>query len=154
MNIDLSKKETMPSLFVTSFPLKSAALRHYCFEIEKELNQAKRQGRPLSKSSLVQNAKKKYRLSEHHLIYTSLTGPLGAISTSAIGAPPHPHHATNSEANSAATSRTGSKENLCEECIQHPLDLIDASIQVRLCPPVLHRHWPPLEIIFHLFCCF
>ena len=53
-----------------------------------------------------------------------LTGPLGAVSTLATTA--------TSEANSTATSRTGSRENLCEECIQNPLDLIDASIQVNI----------------------
>ncbi len=36
-----------------------------------------------------------------------------------------------SRANSCVNSRVGSRENLCEECIQNPLDLIDASIQVR-----------------------
>jgi hypothetical protein len=35
-----------------------------------------------------------------------------------------------SRANSCVNSRVGSRENLCEECIQNPLDLIDASIQV------------------------
>ena len=65
-----------------------------------------------------------------------LTGPLGAISNLAAAGPQattHPSTAL-SEANSAATSRTGSKENLCEECIQNPLDLIDASIQVHFQP--------------------
>ena len=52
------------------------------------------------------------------------SGPLGAISSLAA------QSSATSEANSAATSRTGSRENLCEECIQNPLDLIDASIQV------------------------
>ena len=56
-------------------------------------------------------------------------GPLGAITNLATPqATTHPP--ATSEANSAATSRTASKENLCEECIQNPLDLIDASIQV------------------------
>ena len=54
------------------------------------------------------------------------SGPLGAISSLAA------QSSATSEANSAATSRTGSRENLCEECIQNPLDLIDASIQVCL----------------------
>ena len=33
--------------------------------------------------------------------------------------------------NSRANSRSGSKENLCEDCVQNPLDLVDASIQVQ-----------------------
>jgi len=37
-----------------------------------------------------------------------------------------------SGAPSGANSRTGSRENLCEECVQNPLDLVDASIQVDL----------------------
>jgi len=35
-----------------------------------------------------------------------------------------------SGAPSGANSRSASRENLCEECVQNPLDLVDASIQV------------------------
>ena len=48
-----------------------------------------------------------------------ISGPLGNIAAS-----------YGSRGNSRANSRTGSKENLCEDCVQNPLDLVDASIQV------------------------
>ena len=50
-----------------------------------------------------------------------ITGPLGNIAAT-----------YGSRGNSRANSRTGSKENLCEDCVQNPLDLVDASIQVEI----------------------
>ena len=50
-----------------------------------------------------------------------ITGPLGNIAAT-----------YGSRGNSRANSRTGSKENLCEDCVQNPLDLVDASIQVQI----------------------
>ena len=50
-----------------------------------------------------------------------ITGPLGNIAAT-----------YGSKGNSRANSRTGSKENLCEDCVQNPLDLVDASIQVEI----------------------
>ncbi len=59
------------------------------------------------------------RSNEFHLDSSlSVAGPLGN--------PTGPSSAGASRGNSNA----GSRENLCEECIQNPLDLIDASIQV------------------------
>ena len=52
-----------------------------------------------------------------------LSGPLGnPTGPAASSAAP--------AAGSRGNSQAGSRENLCEECIQNPLDLIDASIQV------------------------
>ena len=53
------------------------------------------------------------------IIVFYVTGPLGNIAAT-----------YGSRGNSRANSRTGSKENLCEDCVQNPLDLVDASIQV------------------------
>ena len=79
------------------------------------------------------------------IILDYVLGPLGAISNSlaAGGSSTAQNTApvSASEANSAATSRTGSRENLCEECIQNPLDLIDASIQVRKRPRFSGLHF-------------
>ena len=55
------------------------------------------------------------------IIGFSITGPLGNIAAT-----------YGSRGNSRANSRTGSKENLCEDCVQNPLDLVDASIQVQI----------------------
>ena len=60
-------------------------------------------------------------LTQYRFAISRLAGPLGN--------PTGP--SSSSAAGSRGNSHAGSRENLCEECIQNPLDLIDASIQVR-----------------------
>ena len=66
------------------------------------------------------------------IIVFYVTGPLGNIAAT-----------YGSRGNSRANSRTGSKENLCEDCVQNPLDLVDASIQVKI------RYLKSIKFLFY-----
>ena len=66
------------------------------------------------------------------IIVFYVTGPLGNIAAT-----------YGSRGNSRANSRTGSKENLCEDCVQNPLDLVDASIQVEI------RYLKSIKFLFY-----